>query len=125
MSQFYWNLVMTNTSSTGCTLTGYPRVILMSATSGKGIGAPAGREPGAAQTDGIVALSPGASGYSLLHLSQAGVFDCRIVAVTEVAVTPPSGDVSLPVATPNRIDGCDDLTTELVRAGPVTAAPRA
>ncbi|MFC5931372.1 DUF4232 domain-containing protein [Cryobacterium melibiosiphilum] len=122
MSQFYWNLSMTNTSDTVCTLTGYPQVQLMS--SGQGIGAAAGRDTGSGQTEGVVEMPPGASAYSLLHLSQAGVYDCPIVPVTELAVTPPYWDVSRTVATPNEIDGCDDLSTEIVRAGPLTATPR-
>jgi len=125
MSQFYWNLQMTNTSDTACTLTGYPEVMLVNTVTGEGIGAPAGREPGQTPTHDVVALLPGASAYSLLHLAQAGVYDCLIVPVTEIAVTPPNGLSSRSAATPNQIEGCDDRTTELVRAGPLTTAPPA
>lgn len=122
MSQFYWNLQMTNASDTTCTLTGYPQVRLVSSLTGEGIGASSGRDTG--QPEGIVEMAPGASAYSVLHLSQAGVYDCPIVPVTELAVTPPYWDTSRTVPTPNEIDGCDDLTTELVSAGPLTATAR-
>ena len=123
MSQFYWNLQMTNTSDTACTLAGYPQVRLVSSATGESIGASAGRDAGAGPSDGIVDLPPEASAYSLLHLSQAGAYDCAIVAVTELAVTPPHWDTSRTVPTPDEIDGCDDLGIELVSAGPVTATP--
>nr|WP_241992766.1 DUF4232 domain-containing protein [Cryobacterium frigoriphilum] len=124
MSQFYWNLQLTNTSDTACTLTGYPQVQLVSSITETGIGASAGRDAGAGQAEAVVDMPIGASAYSLLHLRQAGVYDCPIVPVAELAVTPPYWDTSRAVATPNEIDGCDDLTTELVTAGPLTATPR-
>ena len=123
MSQFYWNLQMTNTSDTACTLTGYPQVTLVN-SAGAGIGASAGRDAGPGQPDAVVEMPPGVSAYSLLHLAQAGVYDCPIVPVTELAVTPPYWDTSRAVATPNEIDGCDDHSTELVSAGPLTSVPR-
>ncbi len=124
MSQFYWNLRLTNTSDTACTLEGYPQVRLINATTGEVAGAPARQQPGAAESQGVVAVPPGASAYSLLHLSQAGALDCPIVPVTEVTVISPQGGLSRVVATPNRIDGCDDATTELVSTGMVSATPR-
>ena len=124
MSQFYWNLQMTNTSDTACTLTGYPQVTLVKSVTGEGIGASAGRDVGSGQTESVVDMPTGASAYSLLHLRQAGAYGCPIVAVTELAVTPPYWDMSRAVPTPNEIDGCDDRSTELVSAGPLTATPR-
>jgi hypothetical protein len=124
MSQFYWNLQMTNTSDTACTLTGYPQVTLVNSVTKEGIGASAGRDAGFGQTEGVVDMPTGASAYSLLHLRQAGVYGCPIVAVTELAVTPPYGDMPRAVPTPNEIDGCDDPSAELVSAGPLTATPR-
>ena len=121
MSQFYWNLQMTNTSDTACTLDGYPQVMLVSPLTGATIGAAAERDAPAAQS--VVAMPPGASAYSLLHLRQAGAYGCATVPVTEVAVTPPYWDMARPVATPNQIDGCDDRSIALVSAGPLTATP--
>ncbi len=121
MSQFYWNLQMTNTSDTACTLDGFPQVTLISALTGASLGPSTGRDSPEAQT--VVEMPPGASAYSLLHLRQAGVYGCATVPVTEVAVTPPYWDTSRPVATPDQIDGCDDQNIELVSAGPLTATP--
>ncbi len=122
MSQFYWNLRLTNVSDAACTLEGYPQVRPINATTGEVAGAPARQQP--AESQGAVAVLPGASAYSLLHLSQAGVHGCPIVPVTEATVIPPQGGLSRVVATPNRIDGCDDGTTELVSTGMVSATPR-
>lgn len=122
MGSFFWDLQLTNTSSGECTVEGYPAVSLIGANSGKPIGAVSENEPGRWFTAAVVPLSPGASAYSLLHLTQAGAYGCTIVPVTELAVTPPHWDAARRVATPEPIDGCDDDSTVLVRAGPLAPA---
>ncbi len=119
---FFWDLQFTNTSSAECSLKGYPAVSLVSANSGEAIGAVSENEPGRFFPEAVVPLAPGASAYSLLHLTQAGAYGCTIVPVTEVAVTPPQWEASRRVATPGPIDGCDDHSTVIVRAGPIAPA---
>ena len=119
---FYWNLLVTNTSDSVCTVEGYPTIVLLDA-SGDPLGAPSGHETSAGAGPAEVPLAPGASAYSLLHLTQAGAHGCPLAPVTEVAVTPPDGGAAQPVSTPNPIEGCDDTTTQLVRVGPLTPSP--
>jgi hypothetical protein len=122
MSSFFWDLQLTNTSSAECTVEGYPAVSLIGSNSGEPVGAVSENEPGRWFTAALVPLPPGASAYSLLHLTQAGAYGCTVVPVTEIAVTPPHWDAARRVATPGPIDGCDDDSTVLVRAGPLAPA---
>ncbi|TFC46602.1 DUF4232 domain-containing protein [Cryobacterium sp. TMT1-21] len=121
MSSFYWDLRLTNTGSVECSVQGYPVVTLIDSNSGETIGAVSGVEE---STVSVVPVAPGASAYSLLHLTQAGAHpDCAIVPVTALAVTLPEWDAAERVATPNPIEGCSDDSTVLVRTRPLAPAP--
>ena len=122
MSSFFWDLTLTNTGSQACTVQGYPGVRLVNAVTGALLGPAAAHERYPTVTEDAVELAPGASAYSLLHLHQAGVYTCTLVAVTELDVTPPGTDVPLRVTTPNPIQGCDDPLIGLVNAGPFAPA---
>lgn len=116
---FFWDLQLTNNSTVECTVEGYPAVSLVSANSGATIGAVSSAEPGRSFPVTVVPLAPGASAFSLLHLTQAGAYDCTIVPVTELAVTVPDWTDPRQATTPNPIDGCDDTSTALVSSGPL------
>lgn len=118
---FFWDLAVTNSGAVACTANGYPSVRLVSAETGRPIGAASGLEPRTAPA--AVLLQPGDSAFSLLHLTRAGAYGCPLVPVTELAVTPPNTGQSSRVATPNPIDGCDDPTIQLVRTGAFTTEP--
>jgi hypothetical protein len=120
---FFWNLVATNSGSTPCGVEGYPTVSLVSADSGGTIGGPPEPESGERVIPTPVTLAPGASAYGLLHLTQAGAYGCPMVSVAQVAVTLPGWPAAKRVATPNPIDGCNDVTTVLVRSGALAPAP--
>jgi len=122
MGSFYWDLSLTNTGSQACTVQGYPGVRLVNAVTGALLGPAAAHERYPTVTEDAVELAPGASAYSLLHLHQAGVYTCTLVAVTELDVTPPGTDVPRRVTTPNPIQGCDDPLIGLVNAGPFAPA---
>ncbi|MDJ0324919.1 DUF4232 domain-containing protein [Cryobacterium sp. PH31-AA6] len=119
---FYWDLQLTNNSSVECAVEGYPAVSLVSNNSGAVIGAVSADDPGRWFPVAVVPLAPRASAFSLLHLTQAGAYSCTIVPVTELAVTLPDWIDPRQVATPNPIDGCDDTSTAIVRAGPLAPA---
>ena len=120
-SQFYWNLSFTNTSEIECTVTGPPSTVsLVDAGTGQSIGAPAGAEDPGGLGNQTVLLAPGSTAVSILHLSQAGAYDCPLVRVDQLAVSPPNWDVTSLVNTPNEIDGCNDPSIQLVKAGPIS-----
>ncbi|TDW28664.1 uncharacterized protein DUF4232 [Cryobacterium psychrophilum] len=116
---FFWDLQLTNNSSVECTVEGFPAVSLVSANSGAVIGAVSSEEPGRWFPVAVVPLAPGASAFSLLHLGQAGAYNCTVVPVTELTVTLPDWTDPRQVATPKPIDGCDDTSTTIVRSGPL------
>ena len=120
---FFWDLRLTNTGEAACTVEGYPVTTLVSAATGEPVGAVSGTEPGRWYTVTVVALEPGTSAYSLLHLGQAGAYGCPLVPVDALDVTLPGWDTASRVATPNPIEGCDDDSTEIVRTGPLAPAP--
>ena len=121
MGSFFWDLSITNSGALACTADGYPSVLLVSADTGRPIGAASGLEARAQPSP--VLLQPGESAYSLLHMSQAGAYGCALVPVTELAVTPPNTSQPSRVTTPNTIDGCNDPSIQLVRTGAFADAP--
>ncbi|TFD06148.1 DUF4232 domain-containing protein [Cryobacterium sinapicolor] len=123
MGQFFWNLSLTNTGGAACTVEGYPVTTLVGSASGEPVGSASGTEPGRWYPVTVVVLEPGTSAYSLLHLGQAGAYDCPLVPVGALDVTLPGWDAATRVPTPNPIEGCDDDSTVLVRTGPLAPAP--
>ena len=123
LGNFFWDLRLTNTGLAECTVEGYPVTTLVGSVSGEPVGLVSGTEPGRWYTVTVVALAPGTSAYSLLHLGQAGAYGCPLVPVGFLDVTMPGWDAASRVPTPNPIEGCDDASTVLVRTGPLAPAP--
>ncbi len=90
---FYTLLVLTNTSSTACTLYGYPGVSYVTAPGGSIIGAPAGRNPLLADT--LVSLQPGQSASALLGRADTGAYTvgCQPTAQAQWLQVYPPGDL--------------------------------
>ncbi len=63
----YYSLDFTNTSSSACTMYGYPGVAFVSAPGGSQIGTPASRRGGT--TPAVVTLAPGATAHATLAVS--------------------------------------------------------
>ena len=123
LGNFFWDLRLTNTGPAVCTVEGYPVTTLVGSVAGEPVGLVSGTEPGRWYTVTVVALAPGTSAYSLLHLGQAGAYGCPLVPVGALDVTLPGWDAASRVPTPNPIEGCDDAGTVLVRTGPLAPAP--
>ncbi|TFB63998.1 DUF4232 domain-containing protein [Cryobacterium sp. Hz7] len=123
MGNFYWDLRLTNTGPAACTVEGYPVTTLVGAAPNVPVGSASDTEPGRWYPVAVLALAPGTSAYSLLHLGQAGACGCPLVPVGALDVTLPGWDTASRVATPNPIEGCDDDSTVLVRTGPLAPAP--
>jgi hypothetical protein len=88
----YQYLVLTNTGSTTCHLTGYPGVSMLDA-NGKQIGQPATRD---ARTYSAVVLKPGASASDTIHLvNHQGT--C-LPASAKLKVYPPGNTASLTIS---------------------------
>lgn len=97
----YRYLVLTNTSTTTCHLTGFPGLSMLDA-SGRQIGAPASREH-----DGYtpVVLKPGDTASDTIHtINQQGT--CLPTSV-RLRIYPPGSKASL--VFPGEITNCDDL----------------
>jgi hypothetical protein len=67
---FYQVLVLTNTSSSDCTLYGYPGVSFVTGPGGSVIGAPARRNP--LIPDTLITLAPGAAASALAGITDTG-----------------------------------------------------
>ncbi|MFL6138660.1 MAG: DUF4232 domain-containing protein [Frankiaceae bacterium] len=85
----YWELELSNVSSTTCTLSGFPGV---SAVDGNGhqLGSAAGRDHRFAPA--TVVLRPGTTAHALLRITDVGVFStatCQPVTATGLRVYPP------------------------------------
>jgi hypothetical protein len=63
----YYPLDLTNTSSSACTMYGYPGVAFVSSPGGSQVGAPAGRGNNAAGV--LVTVPPGAAAHATLAVS--------------------------------------------------------
>lgn len=114
-------LNLTNTSSSTCTLTGYPGVSYVAGSSGTQVGSPAVRTPGDAQT---VVLGPG-------HAAQAGLREvvaqnfpqstCRLTTTRGLRVYPPNQKAALFVAQPGHT--CANPADHTLFVGPVETGP--
>lgn len=111
--QLYVPVVLRNTSSATCHLTGFPGVSLLDA-GGSEIGAPATRDPAA--TPQQVTLAAGASASAVLHTVNGGISGapCRAPS-TQVRVYPPDETQALTFA--GVVEVCGDVFT----VGPVVA----
>ena len=96
----------TNTSSSTCTLYGYPGVSLVTGPPYKQIGLAAKRSPSTPPK--LVTLAPGATGHALLQIVEALNYPkaaCDPVKATALKIYPPNQ--TEPVYLPTTSTGCD------------------
>jgi Protein of unknown function (DUF4232) len=90
----YQVLVLTNTSTSSCTLYGYPGVSFVNGQGGSQVGAPATRNP--AVKAAPLTLAPGGKANALLAVHDAGAYpDCRLTNVDWLRIYPPGDFGSL------------------------------
>jgi hypothetical protein len=90
------NLVFGNTSSSPCTMRGYPGVSFMTGDAGQQVNDPARRAAGA--TVATVTLAAGGSAHAMVRLVQTGNFDessCRPVQIAGFRIYPPDDTAAL------------------------------
>ncbi|GGI37452.1 hypothetical protein GCM10010988_14040 [Cnuibacter physcomitrellae] len=110
-------LVFSNTSSTTCTMSGYPQVMFVGDQNGTQIGAAAIPDPTVRVE--TLTLNPGDSAYSLLTIGEAGNYDgCTPTVVDGFRVYPPdaSGALYLPDAS---YGACAESGIQQLRVGAV------
>jgi len=84
----YQVIVLVNTSSSTCTLYGYPGVSFVTGVGGAQIGAPATKST--AQASSLVSLAPGAKANVLLAVHDAGAFpNCKLTSADWLRIYPP------------------------------------
>ena len=95
----YYPIQFSNTSSSPCTLYGYPGVSFVGAVGGSQIGAAATRNPTLAAT--LVSLSPGQTVHATLQVVNAQNYppgDCGLVTAHWLKVYPPNQTAPLYVS---------------------------
>jgi hypothetical protein len=117
MSQYYFDIVFTNSSSTECTLEGYPGVSFVGDGNGTQIGDPAGEDDSVAIS--TVTLAPGGTAVSHVHGAQPGAYDCTEVQADGIRVYPPHSYESAYVADP--LPACATAGVVLLQVTPVEA----
>jgi hypothetical protein len=114
---FYTPLVLTNKSSTTCTMFGYPGMSYISA-SGAAVGQPASRISGHVAT---VTVKPGGTASALLHQPNPLAFppkDCHRKKASGIRVFPPGQTLSVVVTTSTSV-----CTTTKGRSGVTPMQP--
>lgn len=105
----HYRITFRNTSSSSCTLYGYPGVSFLTA-GGALIGAPAQRQSGA--TPATVTLAAGGSAYSSVGVTDPGIPPCSSSATaTQVSVFPPGETHAIIVAAPSGTQVCSSPNT--------------
>jgi len=87
----YVPIDFTNTTSSACTLFGFPGVSFVSSVPGSQIGKPAGRNRAASAT--TVTLAPGGVAHATLQVAEAGNYDpsvCKPVTAHWLRIYPPN-----------------------------------
>lgn len=116
--QYYSTLVFTNTSSSSCTMTGYPGVSYVVA-NGVQSGNPAVRAGGAGST---VTLAPGGKADSVLHdsngISGYSPQQCQLTPAQGLRIYPPNNKAALFL--PWNTSHCAGLSIHPLSIGPVT-----
>jgi len=87
----YVPIDFTNTTSSTCTMFGYPGVSFVTGVPGSQIGRPAKRNPADQAT--MVTLAPGAVAHATLQVAEAGHYnpsDCKAVTAHWLKVYPPN-----------------------------------
>jgi hypothetical protein len=117
----FYPLDFTNTSSSACTMYGYPGVAFVSAPGGSQIGAPAARR--SPPVPALITLAPGATAHATLAVSDVLVGNNCVhkVQVKWVQVYPPDQFSAL-FARLNR-PGCADKSLVTMGVTAVTSGP--
>ena len=90
----YQVIVLTNTSASSCTLSGYPGVSFVTSQGGSQVGAPATRNPAVQATR--LTLAPGGKANALLAVHDAGAYpDCQLTSADWLRIYPPGDYGSL------------------------------
>jgi hypothetical protein len=113
-------LVLTNTGTTACTVTGYPGVSFVGNGNGTQIGAPADRDAAGIPVAAIT-LAPGQSAHSQLSIATAGNYDaatCQPLPIDGIRVYPPNQTSALFVAT-TAFTGCANVSVKLLQVRPL------
>lgn len=118
----YYPIDFTNTSTSACTLYGYPGVAFVSSPGGSQVGAPAAR--GSNTVPALVTLEPGAAAHATLAVSDVLIGNNCLhhqVPVHWVQVYPP--DQYSALSAPLSRLGCADTSLVTMRISTVTSGP--
>ncbi len=118
----YYPIDFTNTSTSACTLYGYPGVAFVSSPGGSQVGAPAAR--GSNTVPALVTLEPGAAAHATLAVSDVLIGNNCLrhqVQVHWVQVYPP--DQYSALSAPLSRLGCADTSLVTMRISTVTSGP--
>jgi hypothetical protein len=114
----HYPIVFRNTTSSACTLYGFPGVSFLTA-GGTQIGVPAQRGSGIAFA--TVTLAPDGSAYSSVGVADPGIPPCTSSATaTQVRVFPPGETHAVVVAAPSGIAVCSSPNTANYQSAIVT-----
>ena len=109
----YMQLLLTNSGSEPCMLTGFAGVSLTAGADGAPIGAAAARDTTPATE---VLLEPGQAGAATLRYTQARNYpDCTVVPAAGFRIYPPEDTASLFIAQPT--DACSNAGINLLTIG--------
>lgn len=108
----YSKIVLTNTSSTPCLLSGFAGVSLTAGPTGNPLGAPADRDSSAPVTD--IVLQPGQSGGADFGYTQPGLYggSCTQVQAAGIRIYPPEDYGSVFIAQPET--ACSETNIHLL-----------
>lgn len=113
----YMQILLTNSGSETCMLTGFPGVSLTAGADGAPIGTAAARDTTPATE---VLLEPGQAGAATLRYTQARNYtDCTVVPAAGFRIYPPGDTASLFIAQPR--DACSNPGITLLTVGAVQA----
>jgi hypothetical protein len=114
----HYPIAFKNTTSSPCTLYGFPGVSFLAA-GGAQIGAPAQRESGI--TPATVTVAPGGSAYSSVGITDPGIPPCSGSSnATQVRVYPPGQTQAILVAAPSGMQVCSSPNTANYQSAIVT-----
>ncbi len=109
----YMQILLTNTGSASCMLTGFAEVSLTAGADGSPIGSAAARDTTPATE---VLLEPGQAGAATLRYTQARNYqDCTVVPAAGFRIYPPDDTASLFIAQPR--DACSNAGINLLTVG--------
>lgn len=117
----YPTLVLTNSGTTSCTMSGYPGVSFVGGSSGTQLGDAAARDTTVAAT--TLTVEPGASVHADLDITQAANYPedtCGPTPATGLRVYPPDQTAALFVASDD-FTACANAGTTLITVRPVQA----